>query len=70
MVFLSCKVDPVLTRGQTEQNLSNRIHPPVLTLDIKMEGEEGGGRRGLRKGLGVCMSDAKSARTNRCRCAK
>lgn len=33
MVFVCCVVDPVLTRSQTEQNLSNRIHPPVLTLD-------------------------------------
>lgn len=36
MVFLSCMVDPVLTRGQTEQNLSNRIHPPALTVDIEL----------------------------------
>lgn len=38
MVFLCYIVDPALTRGQTEQNLSNRIHPPVLTLDIEVEG--------------------------------
>lgn len=51
MVFLCRMVDPVLTRGQTEQNLSNRIHPPALTLDIEVGGEvcvcEG-------EGLGLC----------------
>lgn len=35
-VFLCCMVDPVLTRGQAEQDLSNRIHPPALTLDIEV----------------------------------
>lgn len=53
MVFLCRMVDPVLTRGQTEQNLSNRIHPPALTLDIEVGGEVrvcvcGG------EGLGMC----------------